>query len=186
MPGWAIRGLVLAVVHAAGAVVVAKLTVFYPADTTVPIWITFAVLLGVSLAWGSVDGWLRKPDPWKTWLIAALLAGPVAGILQVLGRALFVDQSGATELGVQLTSGAAFTALLVLVPAVVGLLVGSLLEPPTPATAPPAPDADDDDPAAAARRRIAERKARRRKAEPREAKPRPSGKPAAERPKVTE
>lgn len=130
MPAWLTRGLVLAVVHAAGAVTVAKVAVFNPTNKVVLVSIVFALLIGVALAWGSIDGWLRREDSARNWVIAAIVAGPVAGVLYVIGRALFVDQTGASELGVQVTSGAAFVALLVLVPAAVGIFVGSRLEPP--------------------------------------------------------
>lgn len=130
MPAWLTRGLVLAVVHAAGAVTVAKVAVFSPTNKVVLVSIVFALLIGVALAWGSIDGWLRREDSARNWVIAAIVAGPVAGVLYVIGRALFVDQTGASELGVQVTSGAAFVALLVLVPAAVGIFVGSRLEPP--------------------------------------------------------
>ncbi|MGH3517142.1 MAG: B-4DMT family transporter [Haloechinothrix sp.] len=130
MPPWLIRGLTLAVVHAAGHVALAKIGVFRATETTVVTAVVFALLLGMALTWGAIDGWLRRPDQGKTWVIAALIAGPVAGALNVLGRALLVDQTGASELGVQLTSGAAFTALLVLVPAGLGLFVGGRLDSP--------------------------------------------------------
>ena len=48
----------------------------------------------------------------------------MAGILYVIGRAVFVDQTSASDLGGALTGGAAFSALLVLVPAGLGLFVG--------------------------------------------------------------
>jgi hypothetical protein len=57
--------------------------------------------------------------------------------LYVIGRAIFVDSAGTSELWPALTGGAAFTALLVLVPAGLGLLVGARIHPartpsPTP------------------------------------------------------
>lgn len=130
MPAWLLRGLTLALVHAAGSVTVAKIAVFQPTDRVLVTSVTFAVLLGVALTWGALDGWLRKPDGGRTWVLAALVAGPVAGILNVIGRAVFVDQTRASELVVQLTNGAAFVALMVLVPAAIGLFVGGRLDAP--------------------------------------------------------
>lgn len=145
MPAWLTRALVMAVLHAAGAVIVAELKLAGPTNPAIATWIAFALLIGVSLLWASIDGWLRRPEPVQTWLIAAVVGGLVSGVLNVIGRALFVDQTGASALGVQLTSGAAFTALLIAVPALLGVFVGSRLDPPDRR---PADDAADE-PAAA-------------------------------------
>jgi hypothetical protein len=45
-------------------------------------------------------------------------------VLGVVGKSIFVDQSGVPDLGAAITGGAAFTALLVLVPAGVGMVAG--------------------------------------------------------------
>lgn len=147
MPGWFTRALVMAVLHAAGAVIVAELKLAGPTNPAIATWIAFALLIGVALLWASIDGWLRRPEPVQTWLLAAVVGGLVSGVLNVIGRALFVDQTGASALAVQLTSGAAFTALLIAVPALLGVLVGSRLEPPDRR---PPDDLDDtaDEPAA--------------------------------------
>jgi hypothetical protein len=50
-------------------------------------------------------------------------------VLGVIGRSVFVDQTGVSELGSALTGGAAFTALLVFVPAGIGLLAGKWIRP---------------------------------------------------------
>lgn len=145
MPAWLSRALVLAVLHAIGAVVLAQLKLSGVGSPTVLTWITFALLIGVSLLWGSIDGWRRLPQPAQTWFVAGIVGGLVSGVLNVAGRALFVDQTGASALGVQLTSGAAFTALLIIVPAVLGVLVGSRLDAPPgaePPAQPPAPSPD--------------------------------------------
>jgi uncharacterized integral membrane protein len=144
MPPWLTRGLVLAAIHASAAVAMAWFAVRQPTDRTILTSIVFALLIGVALAWSSIDGWLRKPDRAKDWLIAAVIAGPTAGLLNVIGRAILVDQTGVQDLGGQLTSGAAFTALLVLVPALLGLLGGGRLDPP--ARDAPDPDAAEDRP----------------------------------------
>lgn len=165
MPGWLLRGLVLAVVHATAYVVAAKLIIFRVVEQAVAISMVIALLIGVALAWSSVDGWLRRDDRGRSWVLGALVAGPLTSILYVIGRSVFVDQTGVADLGVQLTSGAAFTALLVLVPAGLGLFVGSRLEPPVDPTAKqPAAEAeteaDADAPAAPARRRTAKPRSR--------------------------
>lgn len=135
MPAWLTRGLVLAVLHAAASVIHAKLLTGQSADRTLLTWVVIALLVGVALMWGSIDGWRRAEQPMLTWLIAGLVAGPLGGVLNVIGRALFVDQTGVSDLWPQVSTGAAFTALLVIVPAGVGLLVGARLEPPPGAVA---------------------------------------------------
>lgn len=146
MPPWLTRGLVLAVVIAAGAVIVARLTVAMPGNEVLT-WIGVALLGGVSLMWGSIDGWLRRPDPMVTWLGAGVFAGVAGAVLYIIGRSVFVDESGTHDLGVQLTSGAAFLALLVIVPAGLGLLVGSQLDTPAKTPAPAAEVAEPEKPA---------------------------------------
>lgn len=46
------------------------------------------------------------------------------------GRAVFVDQTGVSELGRALTGGAAFSALLVLIPAGLDLFAGAKIAKP--------------------------------------------------------
>ncbi|MEU8416278.1 B-4DMT family transporter [Amycolatopsis japonica] len=124
MAPWLTRGLVMALLHGAAVTVLAKYEVFNPTDKTLITSLALAVLVGAAAGWGAVDAWQGKPERGKNWFIAALIAGPVSGVLYVIGRAVFVDQTGASELGGALTGGAAFSALLVLIPAGIGLFVG--------------------------------------------------------------
>jgi hypothetical protein len=88
----------------------------------------------VAAVWGVLDTWRAVDRREMVWLLAALVTGWGAGVLGVIGRAIFVDQTGVSELGNALTGGAAFTALLVVVPAGVGLLAGRWIRPPGRAT----------------------------------------------------
>ncbi|PRX46085.1 hypothetical protein B0I33_108232 [Prauserella shujinwangii] len=130
MPSWVLRALVLALLHAAAVVARAKIAVVHPTDSSVTEAVLLAMLVGVAALWGALDGWSRLADAGRTWFIAALVAGPVAGVLSVVGRGMFVDQTGVSALGAALTGGAAFTALLVLVPAGLGLAVGGRIGTP--------------------------------------------------------
>ncbi len=114
----------MALLHGAAVTVLAKYEVFNPTDKTLVTSLALAALVGAAAGWGAVDAWQGKPERGKNWFIAALIAGPVSGVLYVIGRAVFVDQTGASELGGALTGGAAFSALLVLIPAGIGLFVG--------------------------------------------------------------
>ena len=130
MRAWVVRGLGMAVLHAAAEVAVAKATVYDPTGLTTARIAVIALLVGAAALWSALDAWMRREDTGRTWFIAALVAGPVSGILYVAGRAIFVDRTGADELWPAVSGGAAFTALLVLVPAGLGLFVGGRLKRP--------------------------------------------------------
>jgi len=140
MRTWLLRGAALAVVHAAAETLRADFGVHHPTSRTLFEAIMLGVLVGVAAVWGALDRWRGLPDAGRTWLIASLVAGWGAAVLGVIGKAVFVDQTGVAELGGALTGGAAFTALLVLVPAAIGLLAGRWIR-----TSRDAADSEDDD-----------------------------------------
>lgn len=131
MQRWLVRGLVMAVVNGAAQTLLGAIEAGHPTSDHVAEPVTVAVLAGIALCWGAVDGWLRKPGRGMSWFYASLLGGVVAGVLGVIGKAAFVDATGVWALTGALTGGAAFTALLILIPAGLGLAVGGkLLQPP--------------------------------------------------------
>jgi hypothetical protein len=115
----------MAVVHAAAETVRADFGVEHPTSRTLFEAIVLGVLVGVAAVWGAVDKWHGVEDAGRAWLIASLVAGWGAAILSVIAKSIFVDQTGVAELGGALTGGAAFTALLVLIPAAIGLGAGT-------------------------------------------------------------
>lgn len=125
MRTWLLRGAVMAVVHAVAETVRADFGVHHPTSRTVFEAVVLGVLAGTAAVWGAVDRWRGVEDAGRAWLIASLVAGWGAAVLGVIGKAAFVDQTGVAELGGALTGGAAFTALLVLVPAAIGLGAGN-------------------------------------------------------------
>ncbi|WP_208025887.1 B-4DMT family transporter [Amycolatopsis acidicola] len=141
MRPWLTRGLGMALLHAVADTALAKASVYEPTGLLTAKIVVIALLVGAAALWSAIDGLLRRTDLGRTWLIAAIIAGPVSGVLYVIGRAIFVDQSGTDELWPALTGGAAFTALLVLVPAGLGMVVGPRLRPARlePPEEPPAP-----------------------------------------------
>lgn len=134
MSAWVIRGLAMAVLHAVAITLLAEYAVFHPTDSTLVVSLALAVMVGAAALWAAIDAWRGLPERGKVWFISGLVAGPVAGVLYVIGRAVFVDQTGVSELGGALTGGAAFSALLVLIPAGLGLFVGARIgraQPPS-------------------------------------------------------
>ena len=114
----------MAVVHAVAETARADFGVHHPTSRTLFEALTLGVLVGAAAVWGAVDRWRGVEDAGRAWLIASLVAGWGAAVLGVIGKSVFVDQTGVADLGGALTGGAAFTALLVLVPAAVGLAAG--------------------------------------------------------------
>src|SRR4051812_21703202 len=133
MSAWVIRGLGMAVLHGVALTLLAKYAVYHPTDQTLVTSLALAVLVGAAALWSALDAWRGLVDRGRAWFVAALVAGVVSGILYVIGRAVFVDQTGVSELGGALTGGAAFSALLVLVPAGLGLFVGGRIGRAEPA-----------------------------------------------------
>ncbi|HKN52279.1 MAG TPA: hypothetical protein VJX66_07260, partial [Amycolatopsis sp.] len=78
----------MAVLHGAAVTLLAKYAVFHPTGGALVISLALAVLVGAAALWSALDAWRDRPDRGRTWFIAALVAGPVAGILYVIGRAV--------------------------------------------------------------------------------------------------
>ena len=150
MQPWLVRGVAMAVVYAAAETVLAEVQVNHPTSGSVLDPILLALLVGVSGLWAGVDGWLRRPRRGMNWFYAALIGGLLAGVLSVLARGLFVDQTGVWALAPALTGDAAFIALLIMLPAGLGIAVGGRLQPPTGVS----DDRDTDDTDAQGRRSL--------------------------------
>ncbi len=133
----------MAVLHATAQTLLAAAAVYHASALGIQRPLAIGLLAGAGVLWGALDTWFRRLDRGIIWVKAAILAGLLAGVLGVVGQAAFVDQTGVSALGGALTGGAAFTALLVLLPAGLGLLLGKLLDPRAVAEpqrpAPPAP-----------------------------------------------
>jgi MFS family permease len=135
MSKWLLRGLVFA-----AAMVIVRLL----QGAMINAWETNAGLISVvlvlayalgALVWGYVDGRAdarRNPDPDRrsdlamTWLLAGLFAGVVSGavawLIGVFYKNLYVE-----GLFNELTTFAAFTALLIFIFAIVGVAIGRWL-----------------------------------------------------------
>jgi hypothetical protein len=121
---WLIRGLVLAFVLAGADVGLAAIAV-HTSTLGVIRSIVLGVVAGLAALWAALDGWRQLDDRARVWVLAAIIAGFASGVLRVVGKAIFVDETGLNSLGSALTGDAAFGALVILIPAGLGLLVGS-------------------------------------------------------------
>jgi hypothetical protein len=121
---WLIRGGVFAFVLAGADVGLAAVAV-HNSNLTLLRSIVLGVVAGLAALWAAVDGWHHVEDRGRGWVIASIVAGFASGALRVIGKAIFVDETGLSSLGSALTGDAAFGALLVLIPAGLGLLVGA-------------------------------------------------------------
>src|SRR6516225_3610460 len=132
MRNWILRGLVFA-----AAMVVLRLV----QGTLINAWQTHAGLISIVLlavfvilvaTWGVLDGRAdataqadpdRRQDLAMVWLLAGLVAGIVSGAISWL-ISLFYTGLYAGSVINELTTFAAFTALLVFVPGIIGVAVG--------------------------------------------------------------
>src|SRR5262245_7280515 len=106
MRTWLLRGAVMAVVHAAAETLRADFGVQHPTSRTLFEAITLGLLVGVAAVWGALDKWHGVEDAGRVWLIASLVAGWGSAVLAIIGKAIFVDQTGVADLGAALTGGA--------------------------------------------------------------------------------
>jgi hypothetical protein len=121
---WLIRGFVMAFVLAGADVGLAAVAVQVSSLNLIRS-IVLGVVAGVAALWAALDGWRRLDDRGRIWVLSAVIAGFASGVLRVVGKAIFVDETGVSALGSALTGDAAFGALVILIPAGIGLLAGS-------------------------------------------------------------
>lgn len=136
MNRWVLRAIGMSIVHIAARTVLGIVIVEAPLHGTTLKFVALAIVLLVALIWAGIDGIIdarRHEDPddrtdlimvWiKAGVVTALISGLVCYIIDQAG----VPGIGATSLFFELTSGAAGTALMIIAPAAVGLLVGRWL-----------------------------------------------------------
>jgi hypothetical protein len=133
MNAWVLRGLVLAAVHVVVRTLLGFAIAQWPLQGSLFRWGMFLLVVIAALAWGFVDGRSDReahPDPddgddlTMLWLKAGLLGAIVAGVVSwVVGRFPHFDL-GDQSIFFELTSGAAWTTLLIFVPAMIGIAIG--------------------------------------------------------------
>lgn len=136
MNAWVLRGLGLAVVHVVVRAVLGLAIAQSPLQGSLMRWVSLLVVVLIAAIWGYIDGSRdrrRNADPdngadlTMLWLKAALLGGVVAGAVAWIVDQLPKFDLGDNSLVFELTSGAAWTVLLIFVPAVTGVALGRFL-----------------------------------------------------------
>lgn len=130
MRPWLTRAAVLAVLHAAADTLIAYYRLGEPTELTVPRGVALGLLVGAALLWGALDGLHRKLDRGRTWVLAAVYGGLLAAVLGLIAKAVLLNQTSGDDIWPAITGGAAFTALLILIPAGIGLAVGGAMKSP--------------------------------------------------------
>jgi hypothetical protein len=130
MRPWLTRAAVLALLHAAADTLISYYRLGEPTALSVPRGIALGVLVGVALLWGGLDGLQRKLDRGRTWALAAIFGGLLAAVLGLIAKAILLSQTNGEDVWPAITGGAAFTALLILIPAGIGIAVGGAMKSP--------------------------------------------------------
>ena len=126
----------MASVHVVTRVVLGLAVTQWPLHGSSLRWVSLAFVVLVALLWGGLDG-IRDArtavdeesgaDLTMMWLKAAAVAGVLAGAVSWLIGATTGIALGDNTLFFELTSGAAFTILLVFLPAILAVTVGRFL-----------------------------------------------------------
>ncbi|WP_072801919.1 B-4DMT family transporter [Rhodococcoides yunnanense] len=136
MTGWVVRGIGMGLINVGVRILLGAAVAQWPLHGSQLRWIGMAVVLLAVVVWAGLDGIRDRranPDPeygadlTMLWLKAAVLGGLLAGLLSWL-VGLIVDFSlGQNSLFFELTSGAAFTILVIFIPATISVFLGRLL-----------------------------------------------------------
>ncbi|QXQ15452.1 B-4DMT family transporter [Skermania piniformis] len=124
MVTWLFRGVVLAAVNVAARVLVGFASAATPTQGWLFRWAGLAVVVLAALVWGLLDGRRDRPDQALRWVQSGAAAAVIAGVVAWLLDRLPGFYLGDNQLIFELTSGAAWTLLLVVIPAMVGVALG--------------------------------------------------------------
>lgn len=136
MKPWLLRGLGLALVHVVVRVLLGAALIQWPLQGSVLRWLAFTVVVLAALVWAGIDGIRDRrahPDPdlredlTMRWLAAGAVTGLAGGVLTWLVDAVTPIPVGVTSLFFEVSSGAAFTVLLVFLPAMAAVTAGRYL-----------------------------------------------------------
>lgn len=133
MSAWVIRSIGMTAAHVVLRLLLAVWVTSAPLQGTAARWTMFALVVLVALVWAGLDGIVdarRHPlvedraDLILRWTIAGLITGVAAGAICWMCAWAGVNGLGSGGLLFDLTSGAAGTVLMVIVPAAIGIAVG--------------------------------------------------------------
>lgn len=129
---WLTRAGFMVLLHVAVRTTLGLAALSWPTSGPTQRTAGLVVVVVVAMVWAGLDALRERTDDEPgadltvRWLKAAVLAGPVAGLVGWAVEGIFIDSSGTSTLLGDVLGGGAFTALLILVPAVVGLAFGRL------------------------------------------------------------
>jgi hypothetical protein len=150
MNKWLLRGLVLAAVMIVVRLVQGPMINAFVSKSSLISIALLAAFVAAVFVWGTIDGHAdaaAQPDPdhredlAMIWLLAGLVAGVLSGAVAWI-ISLFDEHLYVGGLMSEVTSFAAFTALLVFLPAMIAVVLGRYL---IDRNAPPAPKHGGDD-----------------------------------------
>ncbi|MDN5760372.1 MAG: B-4DMT family transporter [Tomitella sp.] len=133
MFSWGLRSIVMTVVHVVGRVVVGMAVTTAPLHGSAARYTGVAIVLLIALGWAGLDGVVdarRHPlvedrvDLIGRWIAVGVITGLVAGAICHILESAGVNGLGANSWLFDLTSGAAGTALLIILPAAIGIGLG--------------------------------------------------------------
>lgn len=133
MNAWVVRGLGMALIHVFVRVILGVSITQWPLQGTTLRWFALLIVILFALVWAGIDGIRDRrshPDPGDSadltmlWLKASLLAGIVAGVVSWLVNLVPSLNVTQNTFFFEITSGAAFTVLLVFVPAMLAVFLG--------------------------------------------------------------
>lgn len=139
MMGWVVRGVGMALVHFVARTALAAGVAALPGQGSVLRMITLVAVVLIAVVWGGLDGITARRaedaaggrpdgvDRTMLWLKASVVAGVLAGLVSWIFTAISGLAVSNNSVFFEVTSGAAFTVLLVFIPAVISVSLGRWL-----------------------------------------------------------
>lgn len=133
MISWGVRSIGMTAVHVIARVILGVVITAVPLQGVLSRNIAFGIVVVIALVWAGLDGVIDsrahelvedRSDLIMRWIIAGLITGVAGGFICYLLEKAGVNGLGSQGLFFDLTSGAAGTALMVIIPATIGIAIG--------------------------------------------------------------